>query len=315
MSPLRSWLSRWWFVGIPLVLAGAAALVVDMTAANTEVFVAGPASSTVLLVGVIAALITAAVLLVRERLATAEERGSAEATAQQHELHRRFLHRLDHELKNPLTAIRAAVANLSALPPGAPADAARASVEHQSVRLSRLLADLRKLADLETRPLDLSEVDVGELLDEVADALTDLPQAQGRDLTVTVPRAPWPVPPVRGDRDLLLLAVHNLATNAAKFSGPEDRIELRANEAGSLVIIEVADTGSGIPEDEIDHVWDELVRGKDARSVPGSGLGLSLVRVIVARHGGHCELVSRRGAGTVVRVLLPSFGSPSPRPD
>ena len=70
--------------------------------------------------------------------------------------------------------------------------------------------------------------------------------------------------------------------------------------------LEVADTGTGIPDDEADQVWDELVRGSAARGVPGSGLGLSLVRAVVARHGGGCELRSRPGEGTVIRVRLPA---------
>lgn len=303
---MRSRIARWWPAAVPLLLAGAVAAVLLLLTPNPNVYVSGPASSTVLLVGVVAALLAAAVISVRGRIGRAREHGLAEATALQQLLHRRFLSRLDHELKNPLTAIRAAVANLSALPPGTSADAARASVEHQTVRLSRLLADLRKLADLETRHLDLDLVDVGELLEEVAESLTGLPEAAGREITVSVPQAPWPLPPVRGDRDLLLLAVHNLATNAAKFSAQDDRIELRANETGEQVSIEVADTGRGIPADEVDHVWEELVRGRESRAIPGSGLGLSLVRVIVARHAGTCELESRPGAGTVVRVLLPS---------
>lgn len=308
MSRPPAAVTRWWPVAVPLLLAAAGILAVELLTPGIEVFVAGPAWSTVLLIGILAALVVGALILVRMRFHEAESRGSVRATSEQQELHRRFLHRLDHEIKNPLTAIRAAVANLSALPPGASADAARASVEHQSVRLSQLLADLRKLADLETRPLDLTQVDVGELLDEVADAVSDLPQSAGREITVSVPRAPWPVPPVRADRDLLLLAVHNLASNSVKFSRPEDRIELRAAEDGFWVTVEVADTGTGIPADEADQVWDELVRGRDARNVPGSGLGLSLVRVVVSRLGGTCELESRQGRGTVVRIRLPAAG-------
>jgi two-component system OmpR family sensor kinase len=67
----------------------------------------------------------------------------------------------------------------------------------------------------------------------------------------------------------------------------------------------VADTGPGIPEDETPRVWDELHRGRAARGIPGSGLGLALVRAIVERHGGQVTIRSRLGQGTVVRVRLP----------
>ena len=72
------------------------------------------------------------------------------------------------------------------------------------------------------------------------------------------------------------------------------------------MVIEVADTGPGIPEDEVESVWDELYRGKGARGVPGSGLGLALARAIIERHGGQIRLRSRAGQGTVVTVRLPT---------
>ena len=80
---------------------------------------------------------------------------------------------------------------------------------------------------------------------------------------------------------------------------------MRAFEDGASVAIEVADTGPGIPEDEERHVWQELYRGNSARGVAGSGLGLTLVRAVVDRHGGDINLRSRSGQGTVITVRLP----------
>jgi two-component system OmpR family sensor kinase len=70
----------------------------------------------------------------------------------------------------------------------------------------------------------------------------------------------------------------------------------------------VADTGVGIPPDEIGQVWQELARGRIARSLPGTGIGLALVRVIAARHGGQVAIRSRHGQGTVVSIRLPVPG-------
>jgi two-component system OmpR family sensor kinase len=81
------------------------------------------------------------------------------------------------------------------------------------------------------------------------------------------------------------------------------------------VLIEVADTGAGIPADEIDQVWQELARGRHARSLPGTGIGLALVRVIVARHGGQVAIRSRDGQGTVVSVRLLAAGRAGSIPD
>jgi signal transduction histidine kinase len=214
---------------------------------------------------------------------------------------RRFLQRLDHELKNPLTAIQAGLANLNE----ASDLQALESVKAQSLRLNRLVSDLRKLADLETRPLEHAPVDLGEILHAVIDLAQEDPRSEGREIDLTLPQAPWPLPPVIGDDDLLMLAMHNLMDNALKFSQPGDRIEARAFEDGSAVVVEIADTGAGIPADELPHVWEELYRGKGARGVQGSGLGMALVRAIIERHGGSVTLRSRLNQGTVVTARLP----------
>ena len=218
---------------------------------------------------------------------------------------RRFLQRLDHELKNPLTAIRAGLTNLSWLPSQEERNETLASVETQTLRLSRLAADLRKLADLETRSLERSPVQVNDLLQEVMEVAQERPEADQRRLNLSLPQAPWPLSVIQGDPDLLFLAVHNLVDNALKFTAPGDTVEIRAFEDDATVLIEVADTGPGIPDEEVEHIWDELYRGQGARGVPGSGLGLALVRAIAERHGGRVNLRSRPGQGTVFTMRLP----------
>ena len=214
---------------------------------------------------------------------------------------RRFLQRLDHELKNPLTAIRAGLA----LMPSNGETAALSSVEAQVRRMSRLTADLRKLAELESRPLERGTVDLSSVLNQVFELAQERPEAADRRLTLTLPQAPWPLPTIPGDFDLLVLVAHNLVDNALKFTRPGDTLEVRAFEDGASVVVEVADTGPGIPDDELPHVWEELYRGSTGRGVPGSGLGLALARAIILRHGGQVALRSRAGQGTVVTVRLP----------
>jgi two-component system OmpR family sensor kinase len=217
---------------------------------------------------------------------------------------RRFLRRLDHELKNPLTAIRAGLANLSESPSDEARREALSSVETQTLRLSRLSSDLRKLAELEVRLVEHSPVDVPALLQEAFRMAQEQPGAAERHLNLSIPQAPWPLPNIQGDADLLL-AVHNLLDNALKFSRPGDTLELRALEDGAEIVIEVADTGPGIPEEEQPHVWEELYRGEVGRGIPGSGLGLALVRAIAERHNGRVNLRSRLGQGTVFSLRLP----------
>jgi two-component system OmpR family sensor kinase len=229
----------------------------------------------------------------------------AGAHTQAAEERRRFLQRLDHELKNPLTAIRVGLANLSGDPPLAARQETLSSVEAEVLRLSRLTSDLRKLAELETRPLEQGPVDAAQLLEEVVLVVQEQPGGKERQLILVLPQAPWPVPTILGDRDLLFLALYNLLDNALKFTESRDTVEVRTFEDGNVVVIEVADTGPGIPADELPRVWEELYRGKEAQGVPGSGLGLALVRAVVERHGGQVTVRSRVGQGTAVRVKLP----------
>ncbi|WP_396277284.1 sensor histidine kinase [Glutamicibacter creatinolyticus] len=94
-------------------------------------------------------------------------------------------------------------------------------------------------------------------------------------------------------------------SNAIKYSSAGDSIEITAQELDGSLIIDIADTGRGIPEEEQDLVLEELARASNARDMPGSGIGLALVRVIVADHGGTLILRSRDGHGTSVSMRLP----------
>ncbi len=234
------------------------------------------------------------------------QRTRQQANSSAAEERRRFLRRLDHELKNPLTAIRAGLANLAESPSDEARREALSSVETQALRLSRLSADLRKLAELEVRLVERSPVDIPALLHEAFRMTEEQPGAAERHLHLSIPQAPWPLPKVQGDPDLLLLAVHNLLDNALKFSRPGDTIELHAFEDDTDIVIEVADTGPGIPEEEQPHVWEELYRGEAGRGIPGSGLGLALVRAIAERHNGRVALRSRHGQGTIFTLRLPA---------
>ncbi|MGD8148988.1 sensor histidine kinase [Ornithinimicrobium sp. Y1694] len=191
--------------------------------------------------------------------------------------HRRLLDRLDHELKNPIQGIRTAIAD-------EPSDRQRASIEIQSRRLTRLMSDLRKVGEVEHTELETGPVDPTALVEEAVDALRELPGTAERKAVVSLPRAPRPLPTITGDDDLLFLAVSNVLSNAVKYSSAGDTVEVRGRADEDWLVLEVADTGRGIPEQEQELVWEELGRGQEARRIEGSGLGLPLVRAI-ARDG------------------------------
>ena len=293
----------------PLLGGVALAAVLQAAEPRARLYTAASPGLVAVMAGLLAAALVAVVGLARRRAVAAREAAVRQVAGEAAQDRLRFFMRLDHELKNPLTAIRAGLANIEQtgglILAGAGTAAALASVSVQADRIARLVSDLRKLADLETQQIETAPVDLTGLLDEVAEAVAEIPEARERIIRVTVPRAPWPLPLVEGDRDLLFIAVQNLVVNAIKFSAPGDTVEVRASEDGDALLLEVADTGAGIPTDEIGQVWQELARGRAARSLPGTGIGLALVRVIVVRHGGQVAIRSRAGQGTVVGIRLP----------
>ena len=293
----------------PLLGGVALGAVLQAAEPRARLYTAASPGLVAVMAGLLAAALVAVVGLARRRAVAAREAAVRQVAGEAAQDRLRFFMRLDHELKNPLTAIRAGLANIEQtgglILAGAGTAAALASVSVQADRIARLVSDLRKLADLETQQIETAPVDLTGLLDEVAEAVAEIPAARERIIRVTAPRAPWPLPLVEGDRDLLFIAVQNLVANAIKFSAPGDTVEVRASEDGNALLLEVADTGAGIPADEIGQVWQELARGRAARSLPGTGIGLALVRVIVVRHGGQVAIRSRAGQGTVVGIRLP----------
>ncbi len=220
---------------------------------------------------------------------------------------RNFMRRLDHEIKNPLTALRAALVNLKEEKTEEERQRAVGNANRAVERLIRLLNDLRKLAELEERAIERYPVNVPELLEDVVTAAHVNPAYEKREINLLIPKVPSPFPLITGDPDLLLLAVYNLVENALKFTCAEDSIEVRALEDGRAIVIEVADTGPGIPPEDLPKIFEELYRGSNARSTEGSGLGLALVHRIAALHGGGLGVRSSQTAprGTVFTLRLP----------
>jgi two-component system OmpR family sensor kinase len=294
--------SRYALALAPLLLGVALALIWQAgAAANPILYLRADVGTALLLLGAVGSVVALAAAVAGARRRAAVARAAQEAAEAEAESRRRFMRRLDHEVKNPLTAMRAALANVN----GSFDTTTARSMRYQVDRLARLSADLRKLTDLEIQPLEMDEVNLPELLSELVEAAQDRPEAAARRIILGMPQAPWPLTPIPGDRDLLFLAFHNLVDNALKFSGEGATIEIRAYEDGAEVAVEVADTGPGVPPDELPHLGEELYRGSGAVGVEGSGLGLALVRAIISRHGGTLAIRSRPGRGTVVTVRLP----------
>lgn len=303
----RVWLI-WLIVALPLILGGLASILMQAFARpvpilafkidiGTAIFMAG-----IFFTAVAAAFYAGAAI--RDRLA----REKLEASLQEAERSRnRFLRRLDHEIKNPLTGLQAALANLRESSSLQERERAARNADRAVERLSRLLADLRKLSDLAERPLERLPVDIPQLLEEMVEAAQSQPAYRERQISLMITRVPRHLPAVTGDRDLLGLAVYNLIENALKFTSAGDSVEVRALEDGRAIIVEVADTGPGIAPDDLGSVFEELYRGTNARGVDGSGLGLALAHRIVDLHGAQIAVRSHQAEprGTVFTLRLP----------
>lgn len=285
----------------PLLLGLLVSLAWLAVGGGGRIYVLGRLTWVPLLLGAAGTAVLAPALLAAHRERRRAARDRQRALEQLSARHRRVLARLDHELKNPIQGIRAALAD-------EPSDRQRASIDAQSQRLTGLLRDLRRLGEVEETALELAPIDTSALVQEAVDAMAELPGAAGRRVTVALPRAPRPLPPLVGDEDLLYLVLSNALSNAVKYSEEQDAIEIRGREEDGTVLLEIADTGRGIPADELETVWEELSRSRESRGIEGAGLGLPLVRAILERHGGTATLESWHGEGSTLTLRLPVAG-------
>ncbi|MBK8901125.1 MAG: HAMP domain-containing histidine kinase [Anaerolineaceae bacterium] len=221
--------------------------------------------------------------------------------------HGRFLRRLDHELKNPLTTLRAGLSTLSLTNLDERQQHLIQTMQTETLRLSRLVSDLRKLSDLEAQPLNLQLIHIESFIHDLMLIERERFENEERQLAsqVEAGRSEWIV-----DEDLLTLAVHNLLDNAFKYTQPGDTVQLNV-QAQTELVIRVTDNGRGIPSEALPHIWEELYRAEQMQEkVSGSGIGLTLVKAIVERHGGKVSVNSEPGVETAVSLTLPFISPP-----
>ncbi len=222
---------------------------------------------------------------------------------------------LSHDLRSPLTATAACLETLEGRWHG---DATRAADRelvamalrntHNAARLVQSLGDLAQLDEPEFR-LRCERLDAGELLDDIAVRFGQRAQSQGVVLQA-VHDAQGPPPVVALDVELFERAVANLVDNALKFCRAGDRIELSARVRGDAVEVLVSDTGPGIPEADLPHLFDRFYQARQSVAPStgdgGKGLGLAIVKRIAELHGGTVRVDSRPGGGTRVLLRLPA---------
>lgn len=263
---------------------------------------------------IILGVFLSAILCFRYYQKTIYQRRLEQLKEKENEEHQQFLLRLDHELKNPLSAIKTSFASLMQLTAKSQPNQVQKEMKKtiqqsksQIERINHLVSDLRKLAKLETYTLELQDVNIHNLLEQIVSSLSDNPGCKEKQINLSLPSAPWQLPSIYTDEDLLYLCLINLVDNAIKYTDFNDTIEIRAFENHDLITIVIADSGIGIPDGEINQVWGKLYRAKNSRGIPGIGLGLSIVETIVRRLEGKCEIRSREGEGTVFTLQVPSM--------
>jgi two-component system OmpR family sensor kinase len=280
-----------------LVARRALAPVADVTDTARAISLSGDFGARVEAVGVGGDEVSELAVAFNEMLAALEEN---------HQALQRFLGDASHELRTPLTTLRASLELAGR--PALPADereALLADARSETERMARLVGDLLSLARaesgarLEFGPVELDAV----LLEAVRQAGPASPHVRMEVDSIE------PVV-VQGDRDRLKEVLLIVIDNAGRYTPAGGTVSATLRLEDRRVVIEVSDTGIGIPEDDRPHVFERLYRGSEARRVrpAGTGLGLSIAKWIVEAHAGSIDVSPRQAGGTVVSIKLPTSG-------
>lgn len=226
------------------------------------------------------------------------------AAGRQQAFYRHFIQNVSHELKTPLTVIQGHAAKLGDDRAGWQASVT--IIAEEAKRLTQLVDNLLTLARLEAPAFALERVttNLAGLLEEVILQVSDL--AETRQLALNLNVAPG-LPRLMVDRARLKQVLLNLLDNALKYTPAGGTITVTATATASQVRVAVADTGEGIPAEDLPYIFEKLyrVRRPKGRPVEGSGLGLTIAQQIVRAHGGELTVTSAVGSGTTFTFQLP----------
>jgi two-component system OmpR family sensor kinase len=218
------------------------------------------------------------------------------------EFRQRFISDAAHELRTPLTALRLQVGNLRGAASGPTAKALIDEMERGLRRMSEMIAQMLDLARAEApsasralSPIDLRDAIAGALEDVIS-----LASEKGIDIGLDSSIAAS----VMGNVDEIRILLKNLLDNAVRYTPPSGRIDLDLSRAGSRIVLEIRDTGPGVPDPLLGRLFDRFFRGAGA-ATEGSGLGLAIVKAIADRCGAAVVLANRHDrSGLVARVTF-----------
>jgi signal transduction histidine kinase len=209
-----------------------------------------------------------------------------------------FLLTLSHELRAPMSAMRFFLQPLI----GAERQENLRLVHDEISRLSDLVGDLLSLARLEQQNSRVfTPIDLNQLVQRVGAPFQA--EAQGKGLAWVWELSPS-LPPLSGNPAQLAEVVQNLVANAVHYT-ENGQVRVRTANSAVGIVLEVADTGLGIAPEDVPHIFERLFRGVRTSHVPGTGLGLALVKTIITQHRGEIAVQSTPGSGTMFTVVLP----------
>ncbi len=216
----------------------------------------------------------------------------------------RFSADTSHQLKTPITVLRAGLEELGKHPGVTPAMHGEiGQLIQQTSKLSVMIHDLLLLSRLDAGRLQprMESIDMGLLVDSLADDLSAVPGATDLEVIVDVP----PDLHVRGEKRYVSMILQNLLENAWKYNTPGGSIHIRGERSGELLALRVGNTGPPIPAPMQEHIFERFHRAAMGENVPGHGLGLNIARELALLHGGDLRLLSSENSWTEFEITLP----------
>lgn len=217
-----------------------------------------------------------------------------------------FIANISHELRTPIASLKALLETLhdGAINDKNVAEDFLQRMQVETDKLAQMVSELSELSRIESGELalKLETVDVGAAVERVADRLRA--QAERAQLSIILDNSP-DLPRIMADESRLEQVLVNLVHNAIKFTPQNGEITISSKVEGENILVTIADTGVGIPADDLPHIFERFYKVDRARSGGGTGLGLAIAKHIVQAHGGNIWAKSDEGKGSTFAFTLP----------